>query len=150
MADPLSPAQRAELMGKVRSVNTGPELRLRKALQRSNARGYRLHPRKVTGRPDIAWIGLKLALFVDGAFWHGHPDYYHGQSGEFWDRKIARNKERDREVNTSLVGDGWTVLRYWDFEIAQDADACAREVARTLRQLRNKSAHRGTSVRWRP
>lgn len=65
-------------------------------------------------------------------FLHGHPDYYHGQSGEFWDRKIERNRERDRRVDEQLEEAGWTVLRLWDFEIEKDAEACAARVARLL------------------
>jgi DNA mismatch endonuclease (patch repair protein) len=74
-----------------------------------------------------------VAVFVDGAFWHGHPDYYWGQSGEFWDAKIERNRARDLRVNEELAGLGWTVLRVWDFEVERDPGGCARRVAVTLR-----------------
>ena len=67
-------------------------------------------------------------MFVDGAFWHGHPDYYQGQSGDFWDRKIARNRERDERVNRELSDLGWHVLRLWDFEIERDLAACVLRV----------------------
>ena len=74
-------------MARVRTRGTAPELRLRRALFSGGLRGWRLHP-KVPGRPDVAWIGKRVAVFVDGAFWHGHPDYYHGQSaGRSWDER---------------------------------------------------------------
>src|SRR5262245_26095673 len=107
-------------MKRVRTRDTAPELVLRKALWGAGARGWRLHPKNVPGRPDLAWIGKRIAVFVDGAFWHGHPDYYWGQSGEFWDKKIERNRERDRRVANELADAGWLVVRIWDFEIERD------------------------------
>lgn len=71
-------------------------------------------------------------MFVDGAFWHGHPDYYRGQSGKFWDEKIAANRRRDRAVDAELRSSGWLVLRFWDFEIESDAESSARRVAAAL------------------
>jgi DNA mismatch endonuclease, patch repair protein len=91
-----------------------------------------LHPKRVPGKPDLAWIGRRLAIFVDGAFWHGHPDYYHGQSGAFWNQKIARNRARDERVNLELAEAGWAVMRFWDFEVERDPVACARSVQRAL------------------
>jgi DNA mismatch endonuclease (patch repair protein) len=92
-----------------------------------------LHPRKVPGKPDVAWLGRRLAVFVDGAFWHGHPDYYWGQSGKFWDEKIERNRKRDAKVTGELVDAGWIVLRFWDFEIDRDRSSCVRKIAAALR-----------------
>jgi DNA mismatch endonuclease (patch repair protein) len=86
----------------------------------------------VPGKPDVAWLGRRLAVFVDGAFWHGHPDYYWGQSGKFWDEKIERNRKRDVKVTGELVDAGWTVLRFWDFEIDRDRPDCVRKIAAAL------------------
>jgi DNA mismatch endonuclease (patch repair protein) len=64
-------------------------------------------------------------VFIDGRFWHGHPDYFTpGKSGAYWDAKIARTRERDRLADERLAGDGWTVLRFWDFEVEQDLPRC--------------------------
>jgi DNA mismatch endonuclease (patch repair protein) len=84
------------------------------------------------GRPDLAWLGRRVAVFVDGAFWHGHPDHYWGQSGKFWDEKIGRNKDRDERVTGDLVGKGWTVLRFWDFEVERDAPRCIDAIKAAL------------------
>lgn len=119
-------------MSRVRTTDTAPEVRLRQTLWAAGVRGWRLHPKKVLGRPDLAWIGRRLAVFVDGAFWHGHPDYYRGQSGAFWDEKIARNRGRDERVNKELAASGWRVLRFWDFEVERDPQACARRVQQAL------------------
>jgi DNA mismatch endonuclease (patch repair protein) len=86
----------------------------------------------VPGKPDVAWLGRRLAVFVDGAFWHGHPDHYWGQSGKFWDEKIERNRKRDVKVNGELVDAGWTVLRFWDFEIDHDRSSCVQKIAAAL------------------
>jgi DNA mismatch endonuclease, patch repair protein len=119
-------------MSRVRTRDTAPELALRRALWKSGIRGWRLHPRDITGRPDFVFRGCRLAVFVDGAFWHGHPDYYRGQSGPFWDAKIARNRERDRRVNESLEEVGWRVLRFWDFETERDLPGCVERVRGAL------------------
>lgn len=132
MTDPLSTQQRSRLMSRVKTRDTAPERLLRQALWASGLRGWRLHPKGVPGRPDLAWIGRRIALFVDGAFWHGHPDYYHGQSGPFWDKKIARNRERDLQVNAELAAADWQVLRLWDFEVERDPDGCAERVREAL------------------
>jgi DNA mismatch endonuclease (patch repair protein) len=116
-------------MSRVRTRDTAPEVRLRKALWASGLRGWRVDVKSVPGRPDLAWIGRRVAVFIDGAFWHGHPDYYRGQSGPFWDNKIARNRARDARVNADLQAAGWRVLRFWDFEVERDPASCAERVA---------------------
>jgi DNA mismatch endonuclease, patch repair protein len=116
-------------MSRVRSRDTGPETALRRALWAAGLRGWRLHPKMVSGRPDLAWIGRRIAVFVDGAFWHGHPDHYRGQSGPYWDEKIARNRARDVKVNAELSDAGWTVLRFWDFEVEKAPEECVKAVA---------------------
>src|SRR4051794_14231179 len=102
MPDKMTPKERSALMARVRTRNTAPEIALRRALCAAGIRGYRLH-RPLPGRPDLTFGKARLCVFVDGAFWHGHPDYYRGRSGEFWNRKIARNRERDERVNHELT-----------------------------------------------
>lgn len=116
-------------MAAVRAQDTGPELALRHALYAMGLRGYRIHRRDVPGRPDVAWIGRRIAVFVDGAFWHGHPSAFKpGKSGVFWDRKIGANIERDRRIDEQLRSEGWEVLRLWDFEVERDVRTCAERV----------------------
>lgn len=119
-------------MSRVRTRDTRPEMALRRALWASGLRGWRLHPRTVPGRPDLAWIGRRIAIFVDGAFWHGHPDYYWGQSGKFWDEKIARNRARDVRIGAVLAESGWSVVRLWDFEVEQEVGLCVERVRSAL------------------
>ena len=146
MPDHLTADQRSKLMARVRTRNTSPELALRHALYKAGLRGWRLH-RRLPGKPDITFGRARLCVFVDGAFWHGHPDYYRGQSGEFWDAKLARNRERDGRVNAELEALGWSVLRLWDFEVARDPHTC---VERVRTALQGSDAPRGGSVRGRP
>lgn len=126
--DALTKESRSRLMSRVRTRDTKPELLLRRALWAAGLRGWRLHPKTVPGRPDLVWIGRRVAVFVDGAFWHGHPDYYWGQSGKFWDEKIARNRARDMLINAELAECGWCVVRLWDFEVEREADPCVERV----------------------
>lgn len=129
-------------MSRVRTRDTAPEILLRKALWARGVRGWRLHPRRVVGKPDLAWVGRRVAVFVDGAFWHGHPDFYRGQSGEFWDAKIEKNRLRDRRVDEELRAQDWTVVRIWDFEIERDPVGCARRVAEALTEDGSTDANR--------
>jgi DNA mismatch endonuclease (patch repair protein) len=123
-------------MARVRTRNTAPEVELRRALYAAGLRGWRLH-RRLPGKPDLAFGRARLAVFVDGAFWHGHPDYYRGQSGAFWDAKIKRNRERDERVNCELQEAGWQVLRFWDFEVERDCAGCVRRVREALATSRD-------------
>jgi DNA mismatch endonuclease (patch repair protein) len=133
MTDIVSPEVRSRMMAGIRATNTKPELLFRRALRQHGYRGYRLHYRGIPGRPDVAFVGRRIAVFVDGAFWHGHPDYFtRGKSGPRWDRKIARNIERDHEVGVLLGQAGWSVLRVWDFEVLADARSVVRQLAPRL------------------
>jgi DNA mismatch endonuclease (patch repair protein) len=98
-------------MSRIRSKNTKPEILLRRALRDAGLRGYRLHwgPYHI----DVAWPGLKVAVFVDGAFWHGRLKVPKTNK-RFWRKKFNRNAIRDEEANTALRRGGWVVIRYWD------------------------------------
>lgn len=141
MPDTYPPETQSRVVRGGKGKDTSPEIALRKALWARGVRGWRLHRRNLPGTPDLAFGSCtRLAVFVDGAFWHGHPDkYWAGRSGEYWDKKIARNVERDASVNESLVALGWTVLRFWDFDILRDASAVADQIATELGRLRDQT-----------
>lgn len=120
-----------------RRRDTGPEMAIRTLLHRSGLR-YRVDYRVGTGRsaprPDIAFTRARVAVFVDGCFWHSCPK--HGTlpmaNREFWKSKLERNVERDRENDAALEAMGWTVIRIWEHIPAETAAACvtaALEVA---------------------
>lgn len=116
-------------MAAVRSKNTGPEVLLRKALFAAGIRGWRIHYKRAAGTPDLAWPGLKVAVFVDGAFWHGHSSRHRpGRSGAYWDRKIENNVARDRRVDEALAEAGWVVVRVWDFEVRKELPAAVERI----------------------
>lgn len=120
-------------MSRVRGVNTAPELLLRHELWRRGIRGWRLHRRDLPGTPDLVFSRARLAVFVDGAFWHGHPRYLReGRSGPYWDHKIDTNRRRDRRSRDRLRRLGWRVIRVWDFQVTRDPAAAAERVARRL------------------
>lgn len=120
-------------MSRVRHKDTKPELRLRRALWADQVRGWRCHARRVYGTPDLCWLGRRIAVFVDSAWWHGHPSRWQpGRLPGRWDDKIRRNRERDKEVTARLEAEGWRVLRFWDFEIDSDIDSCVSRVKESL------------------
>jgi DNA mismatch endonuclease (patch repair protein) len=117
-------------MRAVRSRDTGPE-RVVRALLRSFAPGYRLQRRDIPGRPDIAYVGARRAIFVNGCFWHGH-DCARGArapkaNADYWQAKLARNKARDALALQSLEGLGWRALVVWECEL-KDREALARKL----------------------
>ncbi|MCE5181522.1 MAG: very short patch repair endonuclease [Betaproteobacteria bacterium] len=132
--DKLSSEKRSRLMSRVRHNNTAPEMLLRKALWSSGLR-YRLRTSsKLPGSPDLVLPNAKVAIFVDGCFWYGCP--IHGSQPktnvEFWQTKIARNRERDRQVDKKLVFLGWRVIRLWQHEIQKDIVNCVGRIAHII------------------
>ena len=109
---------RSELMSRIGSSDTRPEMRLRRRLWAEGFR-YRVNMKTEGGRPDLVFKGPKVAVFVDGCFWHGCPDHYvrPRTRPDFWSRKLATNVARDRRQTLALEGAGWTVCRFWEHEV---------------------------------
>ena len=97
---------------------------------------YRKNVKNIYGKPDIAFIGKKVAVFCDSEFWHGYNweerkhDFKSNQ--EFWIPKIERNMQRDKEVTSKLESDGWTVLRFWGNDIKKNLSECADRIEKTI------------------
>ena len=145
MADVYTRAERSALMAKVRGRgNLTTEQALAKVFRAEGWSGWRRQG-KVGGRvaagtrfrvrPDFVFAARRLVVFVDGCFWHGCPR--HGTlpkgNARFWREKIARNRERDREVNLELRRRGWRVIRIWEHELRRPAET--RMVGRLRRSL---------------
>ncbi len=127
-------------MTSIRGADTRPELLLRRALWRHDVRGWRCHWRGPDGRIDIAFVRWKLAVFVDGSFWHGHPSKWKaGRWSGYWDEKIKRNIARDRRQDAALVQAGWKVLRVWDFEVEQDGSGAVSRVVTELEAAKTRA-----------
>lgn len=116
-------------MSKIRGKNTGPEVKLRKLLWSQGIRGYRTHY-NVSGKPDIVFIKKKIAIFIDGCFWHKCPVCFQEPETrkEFWMKKIQSNVERDKKVNEQLKVEGWTVMRFWEHDIRKKPDAVIKKI----------------------
>jgi DNA mismatch endonuclease (patch repair protein) len=119
--DNITADQRKKAMRGVKSKHTKPELAVRRLLTKLGYKGYRLHNGKVVGKPDIAWIGKKRAIFVHGCFWHRHSckrgDRSPTTHADYWRQKIDRNVERDFRHMEELRNNGWTVLVIWECEL---------------------------------
>jgi len=115
--DTFTPEKRSRIMAAVRGKNTGPELLIRRFL-RSNGVGYRIHNASLPGKPDIAVLRYKVAIFVHGCFWHGHEQCPRGRLPksrvEYWRAKIEANKQRDRLVEERVRDAGWQPLVIWE------------------------------------
>lgn len=111
------------LMSKVRGRNTKPELLVRQALLNTGLRGYRLHYVKVSGRPDICFVGKKIAIFVHGCFWHRCPycrPSLPKNHRAFWKNKFNKNIDRDKRNVKSLRDNGWKVVICWECRVKND------------------------------
>lgn len=129
--DDLTPEQRHRNMTHIRSQDTKPEVRLRKALWKRGIR-YRKNYKLLPGKPDIAITRFRIAVFVDGDFFHGkNLEKIKTQvksNREYWIPKIERNMERDKQVNDELLEMGWLVLRLWESDIKKDLDNCVSNI----------------------
>lgn len=129
----ISATDRSRMLRAVRRVDTKPEVAIRSALHRSGLRFRKDHPLRVAGtlvRPDIVFTRRKVAVFIDGCFWHVCPEHCRrpNRNTEFWNRKLLGNKERDERQNAALRSDGWVVLRIWEHEPVDRALALIVEV----------------------
>ena len=132
-----TPEQISYNMQQVKNKDSKIEVLLRKELWSRGIR-YRKNVTRIYGKPDIAFIGKKVAVFCDSEFWHGHNweerknDFKSHQ--EFWIPKIERNMERDREVNEKLLSEGWVVLRFWGKDIKKNTAQCADQIEKVVRE----------------
>jgi DNA mismatch endonuclease (patch repair protein) len=119
--------ERSKLMSKIKGKNTQPEIMFRKALYSLGIR-YRLNVANLPGKPDIAIKKYKLAIFIDGDFWHGYKweekKVRIKSNAEYWIKKIEMNMQRDRRNTIDLENMGYTVLRFWDHEVKKDLQGC--------------------------
>jgi DNA (cytosine-5)-methyltransferase 1 len=149
-----APGRRARdvsaIMRRVRSRDTTPELALRRALWAKGFR-YRLYSSKLPGKPDIVLPSRRLAIFIDGDFWHGHQwqrrslaaledQFRESPSRGYWVSKIRRNVRRDSASTASLMSEGWTVLRFWESQVREGLEGCVERVVRAAGRKGKRSA----------
>ena len=135
--DKLTPEQRRKNMQAVKNSGSKIETMLQKELWHRGLH-YRKNAKQVFGKPDIAFIGKKIAVFCDSEFFHGYDwenkKHEIKSHQEFWIPKIERNIQRDIEVNEKLKSEGWTVLRFWGKEIKKDVKSCADIIESAVRR----------------
>ncbi|MGB9067530.1 MAG: DNA mismatch endonuclease Vsr [Candidatus Acidiferrales bacterium] len=134
MVDSLSPKERSEVMARVRAKNTRPELRVRKLVFALGYR-YRLHDRKLPGRPDLVFGPRRKVIFVHGCFWHRHARCALARLPksrlDFWLPKLEGNKSRDRRNRRALARGGWKVLTIWECQL-RDSELLNNKIRRFL------------------
>lgn len=123
-------------MRRVKGKDTSPELAIRHLLRSMGQRGYRLYRADIPGKPDIAWVGRKLALFIHGCFWHGHNCPRGSRIPKirraYWQAKIEKNRRRDSKHQAALRTSGWRVLTLWECDMS-DGEKIARKLSRFLK-----------------
>ena len=135
--DILTKEQRKKNMQHIKAKDTKIEIILRKALWKKGYR-YRKYYNKLLGKPDIVLPKYNIVIFCDGEFFHGKDwellknKLKKSNNGEFWIKKISRNRERDDEINKRLSFEGWTVLRFWGEDIKKHTDECVKIIEETI------------------
>lgn len=132
MSDVMTPEQRSRCMSRIRGRDTSPEKTLRQALHAKGYR-YRTHHR-LPGRPDIVFVSAKLAVFVDGCFWHRCPLHSTSpkQHASFWRQKIDGNVARDKRVRRKLRLAGWSVMRIWEHQVDANPVRLVERISKRL------------------
>lgn len=133
--DRFTKSQRSRCMSHIKGKNTSLEKVFRKAVSTLKIRGYRLHAR-ITGRPDLYFPASRIAVFVDGCFWHGCPRCYSLPASHkaFWTDKVNKNRKRDRVVNAELRKAGIRVVRFWGHQIKKNPQQCAQKLQRIIQK----------------
>ena len=138
MPDVFTKAKRSDVMSRIRGHgNKATELALIKLFWQHEITGWRRH-QNVFGKPDFIFRRNRLAVFVDGCFWHGCPKHCKIPAGNraFWERKFAANKARDRRVNRELRKLGWRVVRIWEHDLTKRGEVCARRIHTALAKVK--------------
>lgn len=138
--DKHSPEQRRRNMQAVKSSGSKIEQLVAKELWRRGHR-YRKNNKTIFGKPDLSFKKLRIAVFIDGDFWHGkdweRKKHEIKSNKKFWHTKIERNIVRDSEVNQKLKSEGWTVLRFWGSDVKKDHIACVNAIEKVIREKRS-------------
>ena len=137
MPDSLTTEQRRRAMQANRPTGgKTTEWALRARLIAAGISGWRMHPTDVLGKPDFAFVGERIAVFVDGCFWHGCSAHRSipETNREFWEGKIDANAKRDRQVTARLKRDGWKVLRFWEHDLKQSPSLVLRGIKAQVRK----------------
>lgn len=134
--DTFDKKTRSRIMAAVRSKgNRSTETRFRAVLAASGLRGWQMQAHNLPGHPDFAFRRKRVAVFVDGCFWHGCPKCYRRPKSKrnYWDAKVERNKSRDKKNRQDLRKIGWKTLRFWEHQLLKSPDGCLRRLSLALK-----------------
>lgn len=141
MSDKITSEQRHLNMSRINSKDTTIEIKVRKWLYRNGLR-YRKNNRKILGTPDISIAKYKIAIFINGCFWHGHEGCMLASvpktNTEFWTNKINKNKERDIRVETELKKQGWNVIIIWECQLGKEFEITMNNLYSQINEIKNK------------
>lgn len=136
MADNMTPEQRRITMSRIRGRDTKVELAVRRELHRRGYR-FRVNAAWLAGKPDIVFTRVRLAIFIDGDFWHGWKfDQWSPKLAPYWREKISKNIARDLRHRALLRREGWTVMRIWEHDVKKKVERCVQRIEAKLGQLR--------------
>jgi len=129
MPDKFDKRTRSAIMSKIKGKDTSLEVNFRKLLWKRGLKGYRTHY-ALPGKPDIAFVSRKIAIFLDGDFWHGYNWKELGKDPPkgYWRRKLQKNIESDKKHNRQLRKNGWAVIRLWEHEIKKSPEECIKTI----------------------
>ena len=132
MPDVFSKKKRSEIMSKIRSKNTKTEVEFRKKVWAAGLR-YGLYSKKLPGKPDLVFASKKVAVFIDGCFWHKCPKCFKrpASNKKYWDWKIQYNVDKDKRISRELRKLGWEVVRFWEHDTKKNSDKCIERIKRS-------------------
>lgn len=142
--DSVNKKKRSEIMSKVRSQgNRSTELRLKESLIHAGILGWDVNATDIVGKPDFVFRREKVAIFVDGCFWHGCPKHLRRPNSNtaYWQSKIDNNVKRDQQRRSALRRQGWSVIRVWEHDLS-DPTSVLRRISKAL-QRRSVRSHKG-------
>ena len=133
MPDNLTPEQRSYCMSRIKGKDTGLEVRVRSDLHKKGFR-FRKHLKGLPGKPDVVFTRAKIAVFIDGDFWHGYRfSTWKHKVSDFWKIKISKTIERDTKNHHQLRDMGWTVIRLWQHDLERNYEICVQKIVSALK-----------------
>ena len=149
MADVFTKEKRSEIMSKIKGKNTKIELIVSSFLHKNNIR-FRKNNAKILGRPDISIKKYKIAIFINGCFWHGHDickAYRTPKSNTgYWFEKIESNKRRDKNINEQLAKDGWNIFTAWECDIKRNKLETLNEILKFVLRIKDTHNNRNQTI----
>ena len=138
MADKFSPKKRSQIMSKIKSKNTKLENKIISDLWKKGFR-FRRNVASLKGKPDIAIKKYKIVIFIDSCFWHGCPQHCRMPSTNkiYWEKKIKKNRERDKEVSNYYKKNGWHILRIWEHKLKDNYENVLVEIEEFINNIKH-------------